>query len=98
MKTPSSDSEYRIAELERQRQAILEEIGRLRGATVNPRVEMPLKSDDPEIEHLTARYMSLAGEIETLRNRAENERLTRFKRAINGADDPDIRRWWLNRY
>lgn len=98
MATTSSDSDYWIAELERQSQAVLDEIGRLRGAAVNPRVEMPLKSNDPEIARLTTHYMSLARQIETLRSRAENERLTRFKRALDVADDPDIRRWWLNRY
>ena len=100
MATRKPDSDERIAELERQSQEVLEQIGRLRGSVVNPRVEMPLKSEDPDIMRLTERFMALARELSTLRSRAEIQRLTRFKRAIdgNGPDDPEIRRWWHNRY
>ncbi len=61
---------------------------------------MPLKSEDPDIMRLTERYKALAHELSTLRSQAESQRLTRFKRAIDGSgpDDPEIRRWWHNRY
>lgn len=100
MATRNSDSDERIAELERQSQEILEQIGRLRGSAVNPRVEMPLKSEAPDIMRLTERFMVLARDLSTLRSQAESQRLTRFKRVIdgNGPDDPEIRRWWHNRY